>query len=423
MEQSKKKKTASFLVTLLIAGTMYKLYFIQAPFYVQMRELLGYTHTQLGTMETIAGWVTQFGFLISIYLCDRFSKRKLMTIAMLLNGATGFVLATFPPYPVMIVLFCLFAIFTDMLCWPTILKTIRLMGDSDSQGRLFGGLEMGRGIIDTVVNFAALGIMIALGNNLFGLKGAIWFFSITSIVLGIAAWFVIEDDEIATKPGTFKEKNKEVFEGVKVVLKSKKVWVVSLNVCLVYCVYSVVKYFTPFLSEIYALPASLASAYAIINTYGLKMLGGPIGGYGSDKMTHSATKFIRIMLVFAGALLAGLMIFPHESGMLSVYAAMIWTLIICLVIFSMRSIFFAPMDEIDVPREYTGAAMSLGSFIGYLPGAFIGIIYGNILDRNPGMTGYQIIFGVTAVFAVLGLIVSTYLVKLIKEQNAAKADK
>lgn len=31
----------------------------------------------------------------------------------------------------------------------------------------------------------------------------------------------------------------------------------------------------------------------------------------------------------------------------------------------------APMDEVKVPREITGSAMSIGSFVGYLPGAFM----------------------------------------------------
>nr|WP_261799428.1 hypothetical protein [Campylobacter jejuni] len=38
------------------------------------------------------------------------------------------------------------------------LKAIRLLGDSTQQERLFGFLEAGRGVIDTIVAFSALGI-------------------------------------------------------------------------------------------------------------------------------------------------------------------------------------------------------------------------------------------------------------------------
>lgn len=52
----------------------------------------------------------------------------------------------------------------------------------------------------------------------------------------------------------------------------------------------------------------------------------------------------------------------------------------------MRPVFFAHIDEIKVPREITGAAMSIGSVIGYLPSVLL-ILY--MLDKNPGIVGYR----------------------------------
>lgn len=66
------------------------------------------------------------------------------------------------------------------------------------------------------------------------------------------------------------------------------------------------------------------------------------------------------------------------------------------------------MDEVDVPREITGSAMSMASFIGYLPGAFMYAVYGSILDSHQGIDGYQI------VFAILGVLLSTYITHRIK---------
>ena len=77
----------------------------------------------------------------------------------------------------------------------------------------------------------------------------------------------------------------------------------------------------------------------------------------------------------------------------------------------MRAVFFAPMDEVDVPREITGSAMSMASFIGYLPGAFMYAVYGSILDSHQGIDGYQIVF---TVMTVLGVLLSTYITHRIK---------
>ena len=80
---------------------------------------------------------------------------------------------------------------------------------------------------------------------------------------------------------------------------------------MVYSVYCGLTYFIPFLSDIYALPAALAGVYGIINQYGLKMLGGPIGGYITDKVLHSATKYLRIAFTAVTVVLVVFTFLPH----------------------------------------------------------------------------------------------------------------
>ena len=66
--------------------------------------------------------------------------------------------------------------------------------------------------------------------------------------------------------------------------------------------------------------------------------------------------------------------------------------------------------QIGVPREMTGAAMSLGSFIGYAPSMFCYSIYGNILGKAPGLDGYRHVFMFMTAFAIMGFVVSSILV-------------
>lgn len=410
--KSQKQKFITLLVMMLISGTMYKVYFLMDAFYVQMQEFMGLSHTEIGFIYSVAGWISQFGFLAAAYISDKFSKRKMIAFALIANGITGGIISTYPPFSMLVVLFCMCAVFTDMLCWPTVLKTIRLLGTKEEQGRMFGFLETGRGLTDTIVNFSALAIFVALGSNAFGFRCSIIFFSVISIIAGVLAYITVEDD--AEEEVSEKEDKKEKV-GVKDIFKDKGVWLVSVNIFMIYCLYSGLKYLVPFLREAYSIPAALASAYGIINMYGLKMVGGPIGGIISDKVTHSATKFIRIMFVISAASLGAYTLLPH--GSMNVYVTMIISLVISAFVFCMRAIFFAPMDEINVPKQLTGAAMSLGSFIGYLPGAFIAIIYGRILDTNPGISGYMKVFMIMAAIAVAGFFISCLLVKEIKKRQ------
>ena len=147
------------------------------------------------------------------------------------------------------------------------------------------------------------------------------------------------------------------------------------------------------------------------------MLGGPIGGYITDKVLHSATKYLRIAFTAVTVVLVVFTFLPHQS--MGIILGMAISLGISAIVYSMRAIFFAPMDEVDVPREITGSAMSLGSFVGYLPGAFMYAVYGGILDNFEGIAGYRIVFLIMAVFAVCGILLSSYILSLMKKAKAA----
>jgi len=238
------------------------------------------------------------------------------------------------------------------------------------------------------------------------------------MVIGVAAYFLIEHDPVqdVNARGERVGKNRVAWEGALRALKNKYIWLVAFNVFMVYNVYSGLCYFVPFLKNIYGMPVVLVGAYGIVTQYGLKMFGGPVGGLITDKVLKSATRFLRIVFVLVAVALIVFINLPHAS--MNVYAGMVLTLGIAAMVFCMRAVFFAPMEEIQVPREITGSAMSLGSFIGYMPGAFLTTIYGRLLDTHPGITGYKMVFATMAGFAILGFALSTYLVKTIKAKNA-----
>ena len=425
MEQMKssgtKKKWISFGTLMLGAGTIYKLGFLKDAFYAPMQEFMGLTHTQIGTAMSVAGLISTFGFLASIYLTDRISKKIMIPMSLLGICLCGLWLSTFPSYGVFLLIYCLLAVCADMLYWPTMLKTVRLLGNEDEQGRMFGIMEAGRGLMDTLVAFCALGIFAACGSNAFGLRMAILFYAIVPGVIGIVSYFLLEPDAPPSAQAGRENvsKNKAAWDGVVRALKNRNIWLVSMNIFMVYSVYCGLTYFIPFLEEAYALPMTLVGVYGIINQYGLKMLGGPIGGFVADKVTHSAIKYLRIVFVITAVVLLVFNFLPHQQ--MGVVVGMAFTLSIGALVFSMRAIYFAPMDEVKVPLEITGAAMSLGSFIGYLPGAFMYAVYGGILDHIPGLSGYRVVFFVMAAFAVLGFLLSSYTFRLIRKE--AKAEK
>lgn len=412
-QNSNFKKWFTFFILVLGGGTIYKLSSLKDAFYIPMQEQMGLTHTQIGNAMSIYSTIATFAFLGSLLIADRFSKKILLPFSLIATGCVGLYLATFPSYHGILFAWAMFGITCELTYWPILLKSIRLLGDEEEQGRMFGFLEGGRGVVDTIIAFSALAIFAWLGKGAVGLRGAILFFSAAVIVVGIITYFCLEHDEIAKSKDA--NKNKVALESIVKALKMKEIWVVAFTVFSVYSVYCGLTYFIPFLKDIYGLPVTLIGAYGIVNQYGLKMIGGPVGGFLADKKFKSSSKYLRVAFAVAAVAMVGFILLPHES--MNVYVGMTLTLAFGAIIFSMRAIFFAPMDEIKVPREISGSAMSIGSFVGYAPGIFCYSLYGNMLDRFPGLTGYKVVFMIMAGFAVMGFIISSILIRMIKKQN------
>ena len=115
------KKWISFGTLVLGAGTIYKLGFLKDAFYVPMQDFMGLSHTQIGAAMSVAGLISTFGFLASIYLTDRVSKKIMIPLALLGICLCGLWLSTFPSYTSFLLIYCLLAVCADMLYWPTML--------------------------------------------------------------------------------------------------------------------------------------------------------------------------------------------------------------------------------------------------------------------------------------------------------------
>ncbi len=411
------KKWFTLIVLILGGGTIYKLSSLKDAFYVPMQQFMHLTHSQIGAAMSVYGVVQTFGNIGSIYISDRFSKRLLIPLSLVGVGVTGLYLATFPGYFGILVCWALFSLFGEVLYWPVLLKAVRLLGDESEQGRLFGFLEAGRGVVDTIVAFSALGVFAMLGKGQGALKGSIMFYAIVVIVIGIVSYFLIEDDKVkdTDEKGNKISRDKVALQGVIKAVKTPEIWVVSLTIFSIYSVYCGLTYFIPFLKDIYGMPVTLVGAYGIINQYGLKMVGGPIGGFLVDKKVKSATKYLRIALTVSAVAMTGFIFLPHNS--MSIYTGMTLTLAFGAIIFTMRAVFFAPVEEIKIPREISGAAMSIACVLGYSPSMFAYSIYGSMLDKHPGLTGYRIVFTLMVAFSVLGIFITSVLLNIIKKKN------
>ena len=80
----------------------------------------------------------------------------------------------------------------------------------------------------------------------------------------------------------------------------------------------------------------------------------------------------------------------------------------CLSFFALRGIYFALLEESGTPRELTGTAVGIISFVGYTPEIYMGPLTGWLIReaRRQGdvLAGYHQIFLFLFVLAIAGSI-------------------
>ncbi|MCA9231463.1 MAG: hypothetical protein KDA57_12485, partial [Planctomycetales bacterium] len=125
--------------------------------------------------------------------------------------------------------------------------------------------------------------------------------------------------------------------------------------------------------------------------------------FGAGKMTAlSFALLIAGSAVLASSILTGSMFFSY-----------IFTIVcVSLGIFALRGLYYAIMEEGQVPLAYTGSAVGLVSIVGYTPDIFMGPLMGHLLDSAPGATGHRNVFLVVATFSVVGLMASLLFVRI-----------
>ena len=406
-------KWARLCFLVLGGGTIFKLSSMKDVFYVPMQNDWGLTNTQIGLSFTVYTIVQTTGLFLSLYIADRYSKKILLPFGLIGVGLCGLYLSTLPSFTGYLICFAAMAFFADVVYWPVLLKAVRLLGTKEEQGRLFGLLEAGRGVVDVIVASGALFVFVHFGEGKAGMQAGLLYYTVITLMAGVITYFIVDDDHV--KSGEGSSTNIETLRGIKHVLTCPNVWLASFGIFFVYAAYCGLTYFIPFLKDIYMLPVALVGAYGIINQYALKMVGGPVGGFLADKVAKSPTVYLKWTFLISAIAMMLFMQLPHQS--MNVYIGMIATLGFGAIIFSQRAIFFAPMDEIGTPRQYAGSAMAFGCIIGYMPAMFAYTLYGWILDNFKGITGYNYVFSVMIAFSLSGFVCSTLLVKRIKKQK------
>lgn len=385
----------------LAASTIYTFPFLRYSYYESLQAALGVTHVQMGVLQSLNGILSTVGYIPGGWLADRFSSRKLLSIALLSTGLSGFYFATFPSYVGAMFLYGFWGISTLVIFWAPLIKATRQLGDKSEQGTLFGYLEGGRGIWGMLIGALTLIVFSQMGESEEGLMWVIYISAIITISAGLAVWFWFEDPVAEQQQGG-------ALDGIVTAIKMPTTWMIAIIILCGYSLFAGQSYITPYMTEVLGATLTMGALMGLIRTYGLQTVGGISAALLSSKIGSSNKVVIYGFCVTTVCMVVFLLIPSNPTMMPLVTINMI---VMGYAIYVVRGNYYALVGESDMPLGITGAIVGVSSFVGFLPEAFLYPLFGYWLDTYPGETGYRIAFVYLLATSILGLAMSVALLK------------
>ena len=420
MANTKKANFRKYLTLFIVAlagGIITKLPYLRETYMEPLSQATGATYTQLGLIMSAYGIVNFICYFPGGVLADKFSCKTLIVISCFGTALAGFWYWTLPSFIWLVVIHAVFAITTVFTFWAAMVKSINRLGTEEEQGRLFGLLEGGRGLIGTLVAFGSVAVFGIASDAIGGMKNAILYYSVLMAVAGVLAVIFLENDKpVATEAGSVKPLNKKDFIEVA---KMPRVWLCG---ALGICNYSALifhGYITGYLSSAFGLSDTVVGNLSVIRTYVMMMLGAFVAGFIADKI-GSRIKLIKWAFV-------GMTIFASLYVLIPTHGAGV-PLVICnfvvygLFLYSIKAMYFSTIDEVLVPKRLAGTASGIISLCTYAPEVFLYTVSGNIVDKYVNtatpLRGYHICFIMMAVLSAIGFICGTVLMKMNEKARA-----
>jgi nitrate/nitrite transporter NarK len=410
---SSKKNPSKWLVIfcLIFAGEL----IFSLPFHViryfrpTFHEVFDLSYAQLGDVIAIYGVTAMLCYFPGGIIADRFSTRKIMAMSLVATALGGIWMATIPGQLGLTMLFAYWGITNVLLFWSAMLRATRNWGGKFEQGRAFGILDGGRGLLSA--GLASLAVVL-LANLLptdvesatfverkFALTSIIWYYSFLTFLAAIVVWILIPENNVL-------KEYKNPFEGIKEVITKRSTWLQGIIIISAYCGYRGIDFYGLYATDILGMDEVKAARFVSNGTY-LRPVAAIAAGFLADKFSTKKVILITFLLL---ALSYSALIFLSVNPAL--FAFIIGNLVFSfLVVYALRGIYFALAEETQVKNHLTGTTIGVVSFIGFTPDIFFNSVVGRILDASPGIKGYQNFYWLLIVFTLIGLLASFVLLK------------
>ncbi|KWO55629.1 MFS transporter [Burkholderia territorii] len=405
--ESRAQRYLQLLLLVIAAGAIYPMLYLRQVYQPTMLQFFRIDDVQLGYLYSSLGTIFLVSYLPSGWLADRLSPRWLICFSLLATGALGLVYATGPSFNALVLIFGGWGLTTGLTFWAAVIKRVNMIAGPDEQGRFFGLLDGGRGLVEALLATVAITLFAYVtqargGTDAAGFTLVVHLYAFFCIALGVLL-ALVKDPAHADDGRTAAQRRRDggrrgnVLTDLKTLAAIPELWLVAAIVFCGYQVFWATYSFSAYLHEgNFGLSATAAGFITTLKLW-MRPVGGIGGGFLGDRVSKVSVLFWALLL--AALSLVGLIAAPPHSPQAML---IVLVLFIGILTYAIRGLYWSLLDDCRVPTRCAGLAIGLISVLGYSPDVFVPLINGYMTQTWPGAHGYQLYFGYIAAIALCG---------------------
>ncbi len=391
------------MCALVLAGEMIFSLPFHLPRYFRpsFLEGLGLSNTELGDVFAVYGITAMLAYFPGGLLADRLPPRLLIVGSLLATAAGGLFMAALPGPRGLGLLYAYWGLTTILLFWGAMICAVRDWGGAAAQGRAFGILDGGRGLVSAVFATAAVlvfdpglpGAALSATDRADGLSRVAVFYAAATALAAVFAWWALPSGS-ARRHGSAAG-----LTAVMQLLRYPSLWLQAVVIVCAYCGFKGLDNYALYAFEVLHLSETEAAFFATANAY-LRPVAALLAGLLADRvgLSRLSTALFCLLAVCYGTLAV---ISPVSLPVTLIMANLLCS---AVAVFALRGIYFGLFEEGGVPRHLTGAATGLVSVVGFTPDIFFAPLAGRLLDAAPGLAGHQHYFLLLSALAIGGIL-------------------
>lgn len=381
-----------------------------------MLETYGITLEQLGECHSILGLMFFLTYLPSGWLSDRFSSKWLLGSSLAGTGLLALWLSTVPSFAQIKLIYIGWGITSGLTLWGALIKSTSLLAPHDQQGRFFGILESGRGIVEAMLATIGLAVFAYLLESVSTTKdvaliAVVQFYGCAALVMAPIIFWALHNPSEKPIESTDAPSDSSLLSDFAILIRNPSIWLAAITILIGYQMFWVTYSLAGLLESVFELSAVTVGSITLVRLW-MRPIGGVLAGFIGDYF--HVVKFLAILMLLSGAALASLPLLPPTTAVAVLFPMV---MLIGVLSYGVRGIFWATLDSCNVSTSTRGLAVGMISLIAYTPDIYVPAVQSWCMERWPGQTGYQVYYAIFGASSILGFFAAHRLIVLSRKST------